>query len=100
MIRQGGVYDYHLGPRGRVVILSSDRTNHEAYPIAARLLQRAGEVPPYLVGLSDADPIAGAVDIATLSAIDPAGLTEPVCLLTGGTIARIVASVQDLFEME
>lgn len=94
MIRQAEVRDYQ---KGRVVVLSNDVVNHEAYPIVARLHGRMEETLPYLIGTVEQDPIRGAVDVGLLGFANPDALGEPVGMLTGATMARVLDAVRALF---
>lgn len=96
--RQGEIRGY--GPYGKVVVLSTDEVSNGGFPVVAPVNRDGEDIPPYMVGLADQDPIRGAVDVARLSHVPEPDkyLGEAVGLLSGATMERVRNAVLDLFE--
>lgn len=86
--------------RFRVVVVSADHhiaTGHP--PLCAPLLRRSVsdvEMRPYVVALTDADSVAGVVQVGKVSAVAIPPDAQPVALLSGSSMQRIVDAVCDL----
>ncbi len=94
VIRQGEIRGYQSG---RVVVLSSDVTNEDAYPIVAPIFGRQEDLPPYLIGTAEEDPVKGAIDVARLVYANPDRLGESIGMLTGKSLGRVLDAVERLF---
>lgn len=100
-MRQGEVYDLAIaGSRFRVVVISADHhiaTGHP--PLCAPLLRRSVsdiELRPYVVALTDADSIAGVVQVGKMTAIAIPSDVMPVGMVSGASMQRIVSAACDL----
>lgn len=96
MVRQGEFYDHEVrGHWYRVLVVSSDAHNAVAMPWVVPVRHRAVDALPYLVALSEADPLSGTADIGRLAQVGVEG--EPLGLVTGATMSRIRNSINDIF---
>lgn len=96
MVRQGEFYDVELrGHRYRVLVVSSDAHNAVGMPWVVPVRHRAVDAPPYLVALSEADPLSGTADIGRLTQIRVSG--DPIGLVAGATMDRIRNAINDIF---
>lgn len=96
MVRQGEFYDHTLrGHRYRVLVVSSDAHNAVAIPWVVPVRHGAVDAPPYLVALSEADPLSGTADIGRLTQLGVSG--EAIGLVTGATMNRVRNAINDIF---
>jgi mRNA interferase MazF len=100
-VRQGEVYDITVGGgRFRAVVISADHhiaTGHP--PLCAPLLRTSvsdARLRPYLVALTDADSVAGVVQVGKVTAVAIPSDAQPVGMLSGASMHRIVDAVCDL----
>lgn len=101
MVRQGEVYDLEFaGARFRAVVVSADHhiaTGHP--PLCAPLIRQAvadADMSPYVVSLTDADSVAGAVLVGKLSTVRIPAIAVPVGTLSGASLGRIIEAACDL----
>jgi mRNA interferase MazF len=99
VVNQGGIHDYQLGERQyRVLVVTSDRHNNETgRPFVVPLRRRATDAPPYLIAMSDQDPIGGTADLGRLIRVDAAALGAELGLITGATLERVRDAIYTLF---
>ena len=64
-------------------------------PWVVPVRHRAVDALPYLVALSEADPLSGTADIGRLTQIQVDG--EPIGLVTGATMNRVRNAINDIF---
>jgi hypothetical protein len=96
VVRQGEFYDHEArGHRYRVLVVSSDAHNAVAMPWVVPLRRRAMDAPPYLVAMSEADPLSGTADIGRLTQVSVSG--EPIGLVAGATMDRVRSAINDIF---
>lgn len=98
MVRQGEVYDLLVGGgRFRAVVISGDHhiaTGHP--PLCAPLLRQSvsdSDLRPYIVALTDADSVAGAVQVGKVTAVAIPTDAKPVGMLSGSSMTKIVEAV-------
>lgn len=101
MVRQGEIYDLTLRTgRFRAVIVSADHhiaTGHP--PLCAPLLRQSVVNPnlyPYVVPLTDTDSVAGVVLVGEVTAVAIPDNAEPVGMVSGASMQRIIDAVSDL----
>jgi mRNA-degrading endonuclease toxin of MazEF toxin-antitoxin module len=101
VVRQGEVYGLALRTgRFRAVVVSAD--HHIATgdaPLCAPLLRQSVISPslyPYVVPLTDADSVAGVVLVGKVTALTIPDDAEPVGMISGASLQRVVAAVCDL----
>jgi mRNA interferase MazF len=97
VIRQGEIRE--VENHVRVVVLSGDSVNAAAFPIVAPIQRNVHDVPPYLIALTEQDPVKGAVNMGLLHAADPVVVDSqpPVGIVCGPTFERVFEAVNDLF---
>ena len=83
----------------RVVVLSGDEYNVMGVAYCAPIMQRSAPMQPYVVVLSDPDPIAGTVLVGLTEPIAITTGTESIGIVTGATMARLSEAVRDLFDV-
>lgn len=96
MVRQGEFYDHEVrGHRYRVLVVSSDAHNAVAMPWVVPVRHGSVDAPPYLVAMSEADPLSGTADIGRLTQVSVTG--EPIGLVAGATMHRVRNAINDIF---
>lgn len=88
--------------RYRVVVLSSEAHNDRANaaPFCAPVVRhRGGSLPPFAIALAETDPISGVVVLNRMRRLPAAIGAERLGLLTGVSMARISASLRELFDI-
>jgi mRNA interferase MazF len=101
VVRQGEVYELVVGGgRFRAVVVSADHhiaTGHP--PLCAPLLRKSiadADLRPYVIALTDADSVAGAVQAGKVTAVSIPRDAEPVGTLSGASMRKIVEAVCEL----
>jgi mRNA-degrading endonuclease toxin of MazEF toxin-antitoxin module len=106
-VRRGEVW-YTRTPLGQqlrpVVILSNDSYNRSTRraPLVALITDvEYGPADPYVIALTDVDPLPGRrVLIGSLAPMRRQWFTEaPLGMLTGATLTRVEAAARDLFDL-
>lgn len=101
MIRAGDIRDIIGAPaRVRVLVVSSDAVNENAYPIVAPILRGHDDIPPYQVTLGPSDSVAGVVNLNWLTTVRPEDLSEPVGTIAGDTWMRVQDCLALLLDLE
>jgi hypothetical protein len=96
VVSQGEIYEHEVaGARYRVLVVSADTHNITRTPWVAPIRHGRADIPPYLVGLHDADPLGGAVDLDRLRRATPNG--GLIGLVTGATMNRVRESIAAVF---
>lgn len=104
-MNQGEVWT--IGDRGdlryRVVVLSGDVHNDRpnASPFCAPVVRQHGtiDLPPFVVPLTEADPLSGVVVVNRMRRLRPGAGAERIGMVTGASMARLREAVRDLFEL-
>jgi mRNA interferase MazF len=101
VVRQGEVYDLMLGGgRFRAVVVSADHHIATGHPsLCAPLLRRSvsdADLRPYVVTLTDADSVSGVVQVGKVTAVAIPRDAQPVGMVSGASMHRIVDAVCDL----
>jgi mRNA-degrading endonuclease toxin of MazEF toxin-antitoxin module len=101
VVRQGEIYDLTFGTsRFRALVVSADHhiaTGHP--PLCAPLLRRSVAgigFYPYVVSLTDADSVGGVVQVGKVTALAIPQEAEPVGMISGASMQRVVDAVCDL----
>ena len=105
-MRRGEIW-YTRTPVGQqlrpVAVLSNDSYNRSTRraPLVALITDVDDKADPYVIGLSDLDPLPGhRVLVASLAPLRRQWFTEaPVGMLTGATLTSIDTAVRDLFDL-
>jgi mRNA-degrading endonuclease toxin of MazEF toxin-antitoxin module len=106
-VRRGEVW-YTRTPFGQqlrpVVILSNDSYNRSTRraPLVALITDvEYDEADPYVIPLTEVDPIPGQrILVGSLAPLRRQWFTEaPVGMLTGATLTRVEAATRDLFDL-
>jgi mRNA interferase MazF len=105
-VKQGEVWT--IGQRAdlryRVVVLSSEAHNDRrgASPFCAPVVRQRGDpddLPPFAIALAETDPISGVVVLNRMRRLPAAIGAERLGLLTGASMAKISASLRELFDL-
>ena len=105
-MKQGEVWT--IGQRAdlryRVVVLSSEAHNDRpaAAPFCAPVVRQRGsadDLPPFAIALAETDPISGVVVLNRMRRLPAAIGAERLGLLTGASMAKISASLRELFDL-
>ncbi|WP_408611142.1 hypothetical protein [Glycomyces xiaoerkulensis] len=75
--------------------MSSDAHNAVGMPWVVPLRRKTMDAPPYLVALSEADPLGGTADIGRLAQVNVSG--DPIGLVAGATMDRVRNAINDIF---
>jgi mRNA interferase MazF len=97
VVRQGAIYEHTVGTsRYRVAVASSDAHNDtDKTPWIVPIRHGTVDAPPYLVALTDPDPLSGVLDVDRMIRALPNG-TE-IGILTGATLTRLREAIYTLF---
>lgn len=100
-MRQGEVYDLDfVGSRYRAVVLSADHhivTGHP--PLCAPVVRKsvaAADMSPYVVALTDADSVGGAVLVGKVGPVRIPDIAVPVGMVSGASMALLTQAVCEL----
>lgn len=89
--------------RYRVVVLSGDEHNDRprTAPYCAPIVRQRGttDLPPFVIPLTEADPISGVVVVNRMRRMRAAAGAERIGMVTGASMARLSAALRDLFEL-
>ncbi|SDZ45352.1 mRNA interferase MazF [Asanoa ishikariensis] len=105
-LKQGEVWT--IGQRAdlryRVVVLSSEAHNDRpsAAPFCAPVVRQRGsadDLPPFAIALAETDPISGVVVLNRMRRLPASIGAERLGLLTGASMAKINASLRELFDL-
>jgi mRNA-degrading endonuclease toxin of MazEF toxin-antitoxin module len=102
-MRKGEIWDVVTSEDGRtrrVLVVSAGEWHPTSSPQAVAIIRRHGmdEILPFTIALHEhADSVAGMVYMTTLMPIDPGDFKAPAGSVSGGTLAKVDASLRKIF---